>query len=98
MVKWRLVAHVVLDELAHHGREVAPSGDQQVVEAFAAQRADEALGDRVRPRPRVPQLMLMLDTESGFDLRERRKPPGRACVQAVVFVLVRTLPVAARVR
>jgi hypothetical protein len=30
--------------------QVAWSGDQQVVEAFAAQRADEALGDRVRPR------------------------------------------------
>jgi hypothetical protein len=29
---------------------VAWAGDQQVVEAFAAQRADEALGDRVRPR------------------------------------------------
>jgi hypothetical protein len=29
---------------------VAWSGDQQVVEAFAAQRADEAFGDRVRPR------------------------------------------------
>jgi hypothetical protein len=40
----------VLDELAQHHHEVAPSGDQHVVEAFAAQRADEALGDRVRPR------------------------------------------------
>ena len=29
---------------------VAGSGDQHVVEAFAAQRADEALGDRVRAR------------------------------------------------
>jgi hypothetical protein len=29
---------------------VAWSGDQQVVEAFAAQRADEALRDRVRAR------------------------------------------------
>ena len=41
---------VVLDELAQHHHEVAPSGDQHVVEAFAARRADEALGDRVRPR------------------------------------------------
>ena len=41
---------VVLDELLQHLPEVAGSGDQQVVEAFAAQRADEALGDRVRPR------------------------------------------------
>ena len=47
---------------------------------------------------RVPQLMLRLDTESGGDLRERRKPPGQACVQAVMFVLVRTLLVADRVR
>jgi hypothetical protein len=29
----------VLDELAQHHHEVAPSGDQHVVEAFAAQRA-----------------------------------------------------------
>jgi hypothetical protein len=40
----------VVDELAQHGREVPPSGDQQVVQAFAAQRADPALGDRVGPR------------------------------------------------
>jgi hypothetical protein len=40
----------VLDELMQHRREVAPSGDQQVVEAFAAQCADEAFGDRVGPR------------------------------------------------
>ena len=49
MVKWRLVAHVVLDELAQHCREVAPSGDQKVVEAFPTERADEAFRDRVRP-------------------------------------------------
>jgi hypothetical protein len=41
---------VVLDVLAQHGREVARSGDQELVEAFAAQRANPALGDRVRPR------------------------------------------------
>ena len=46
----RAVGVVVLDELAQHYREVARSGDQQVVEAFAAQRADEAFGDRVGPR------------------------------------------------
>src|SRR4051794_41955542 len=34
MVKWRLVAHVVLEVLAKHRREVAGSGDQHVVEAF----------------------------------------------------------------
>ena len=41
---------VVLDELAQHYREMAGSGDQQVIEALAAQRADPALGDRVGPR------------------------------------------------
>ena len=41
---------VVLDELLQHQREVARPGDQKVVEAFAAQRLDEALCDRVRPR------------------------------------------------
>ena len=46
----RAVGVVVLDELAQHYREVAPSGDQQVIEAFAAQRADEAFGDGVGPR------------------------------------------------
>jgi hypothetical protein len=40
----------VLDELAQHRREVSGSGDQHVVEAFAAQRADPTLGDRVGPR------------------------------------------------
>jgi len=39
---------VVLDVLPKHYREVARSGDQKVVEAFAAQRADEAFGDRIR--------------------------------------------------
>jgi hypothetical protein len=41
------VSVVVLDELLQHQREVARPGDQKVVEAFAAQRPDEALGDRV---------------------------------------------------
>jgi hypothetical protein len=41
---------VVLDVLLQHQREVAWSGDQLVIEAFAAKRADEALGDRVRAR------------------------------------------------
>jgi hypothetical protein len=41
---------VVLDELLQHQREVARPGDQKVVEALAAQRLDEALCDRVRPR------------------------------------------------
>jgi hypothetical protein len=44
------VGVVVLDELVQHRREVAGPGDQEVVEAFAAQGADPALGDRVRSR------------------------------------------------
>ena len=39
----------MVDVLPQNQREVAWSGDQEVVEAFAAQRADEALRDRVRP-------------------------------------------------
>jgi hypothetical protein len=44
------VGVVVLDELVQHQRQVAWPGDQHAGEPFAAQRADEALGDRVRPR------------------------------------------------
>jgi hypothetical protein len=39
----------VLDIIAQEDVEVAWSGDQDVVEAFSAQGADEALGDRVSP-------------------------------------------------
>jgi hypothetical protein len=39
----------VLDVLAQHDLEVSWSGDQQVVETFPAQGADEPFGDRVRP-------------------------------------------------
>ena len=46
----RAVAVVVLDVFLQHQREVASSGDQEVVEAFAAQGADPALGDRVGAR------------------------------------------------
>jgi len=44
------VGVVVLDELLQDLLEVAGSGDQEVVEAFPAQGADEPFGDRVRPR------------------------------------------------
>ena len=40
----------VLDILAQHDLEVAWSGDQEVVEAFPAQGADEAFRDSVHPR------------------------------------------------
>jgi hypothetical protein len=46
----RAVGVVVLDVLLKHCREVARSSDQEMVEAFAAQGADEAFGDRVRLR------------------------------------------------
>jgi hypothetical protein len=44
------VAVVVLDKLGQDVGELARSGDEDVVEAFASQGADPALGDRVRPR------------------------------------------------
>ena len=40
----------MLDVLAQHDVEVSGSGDQEVVEAFPAQGADEAFRDRIRPR------------------------------------------------
>ena len=46
----RAVRVVVLDVLPQDCGEVALSGDQEVVEAFAPQGADEAFRDRVRPR------------------------------------------------
>src|SRR6185437_15520418 len=46
----RAVGVVVLEVLLQYYGEVTWSGDQEVVEAFAAQRADPALRDRVRSR------------------------------------------------
>jgi hypothetical protein len=46
----RAVGVVVREVLPQDCREVARSGDEEVVEAFAAQGADPALGDRVRSR------------------------------------------------
>jgi hypothetical protein len=45
----RAVGVLVLRVLAQYDVEVACSSDQDVVEAFSAQGADEALCDRVRP-------------------------------------------------
>jgi hypothetical protein len=50
----RSVRVEVLDILAQDDVEVAWSGDQEVVEAFPAQGADEAFGDRVAPSRRLP--------------------------------------------
>jgi hypothetical protein len=44
------VGVVVLDKLAQHYGEVSRSGDQEVIETFPAQRADEPFDDCVRPR------------------------------------------------
>ena len=45
----RAMPVVMIDVLPQHCSEVAGSDDQEVVEAFAAQGADEAFCDRVRP-------------------------------------------------
>ena len=41
---------LLLEVLLQYHREVALSGDQELVEAFPAEGADEALGDGVGPR------------------------------------------------
>ena len=46
----RPLAVVVLDVVAQDALEVAAAEDQQPVEALLAERADEALGVRVRVR------------------------------------------------
>jgi len=46
----RTVGVVMLDVLAQHRREVTRSGDQEMIEAFTAQTADEPFRDRVRSR------------------------------------------------
>jgi hypothetical protein len=45
----RTMPVVMIDVLPQHCSEVAGSDDQEVVEAFAAQGADEAFRDRIRP-------------------------------------------------
>jgi hypothetical protein len=46
----RPVAVVVLDEDAQHVLEVPPVDDEEPVETLGPDGADEALGDRIRPR------------------------------------------------
>src|SRR3954452_2916889 len=46
---WTVIVVVAL-ELAEHGCGVPLVDDQKTVEEFAADGADKALGDRVRPR------------------------------------------------
>ena len=50
----RAVGVEVLDVLAQDDVKVAWSGDQEVVEAFPAQGADEPFRDRVVPSRRLP--------------------------------------------
>jgi hypothetical protein len=64
----RSVSVVVLDELGQDLVEVSWSGDEDVVEAFAAQGADPALRDRVRPG----------------SLRRRLEDADSVCVEDVV--------------
>jgi hypothetical protein len=49
MVKWRLVAHVVVLVLAEHGGGVPLVDDQDAVQDFASDATDEAFDDRVGP-------------------------------------------------
>jgi hypothetical protein len=49
----RSVPVVMLDVLAQYDVQVAWSGDQEVVEAFPAQGADEAFRDGVRAGARI---------------------------------------------
>ena len=49
----RAVGAEVLEVRTQNDVEVAWSSDQDVIEAFAAQGADEAFGDRVRPGART---------------------------------------------
>jgi hypothetical protein len=46
--------------LLKHRGEVRRSGDQEMVEAFAVQRADPALGDRVGPGARAGVRMMRM--------------------------------------
>lgn len=62
----RPVAVVVVDEDGEHALEVAPVHDQEPVETLGPGRADEALGDRVRPR-RPHRRLDDLDAFAGKD-------------------------------
>ena len=59
----------MLDVLAQHCREVAGPGDQEMVEALAAQGADEAFGDRVGSRrsDRCPEHLGVDGGEDGVE-------------------------------
>jgi len=80
----RPVIVVVAFELLQHGCGVSLVEDQDSVEEFAADRADEALGDRVGPR-RAHRCLDDPDVDGGEDgvegglqLRGERQGTGRA--------------------
>ena len=56
----RSVIVVMAFERAQHGYSVSLVGDQEAVEEFAADRSDEALGDRVRRGARTGVLMILM--------------------------------------
>jgi len=62
----RLVTVVMTLERMQHGCGVSLIDDQKTVEEFAADRADEALGDRVRPR-RAHRCLDDPDVDGGED-------------------------------
>jgi hypothetical protein len=61
----RAVGVEVLQVFAQHDLEVAWSGDQDVVEAFPAQGADEPFGDGVVPSRRLPLIPTVSPEPSG---------------------------------
>jgi hypothetical protein len=62
----RTVIVVVALELAQHGCGVSLVDEEKTVEEFAADGADEAFGDRVRPR-RTHRCLEDLDVDGGED-------------------------------
>jgi hypothetical protein len=67
----------VLDELLQDQLKVPGSGDQEVIEVFTAQSADEAFGDRVGPR-RPYRRPDDADVDRGEDGVERGRELGVA--------------------
>jgi hypothetical protein len=72
------VCVVVVDELLQHLREVAWSGDQEMVQVFPAQCLDPSFGDGVRPGARTGVWMM------------RMSAPAKTASKAAVHVLSRS--------
>jgi hypothetical protein len=73
----------VLDELLQHRGQMEWSGDQEVIEALAAQGPDEAFGDRVGPRcpyrVRMMRMSAPVNTASANSLLSALKTARTAC-------------------